>query len=956
MKSPTLTILSIIIATSLLQAESVSKVTFNKDIRPIFIKKCTKCHGGAKTDGDLSLIYRSEVLGKARSGKTIITPGKPEKSELYLRIITDDIDDKMPLQTGPHAEEPLSKEQCDTIKRWIEQGAKWEDHWAYSPPKDQALPELKHADWPILQMDRLVLAKIEAEKLSPSQSAGKAQWLRRVNLDLIGLPPTPKELNDFLKDDSKDAFGKQADRLLSSLRFGERWASVWLDLARYADTMGYEKDPHRNIWPYRDYLIDSFNADKPYNTFLQEQLAGDLFENPSSEQLIATAFHRNTQTNTEGGTDDEEFRVLSTIDRVNTTWTAAQGLTFGCIQCHAHPYEPIPHADYYRFSAFFNSTADIDIDNEYPLFKVSHNKQERQKTAGLFSQIKPLQTALNSHGKKWITADASWAHLDYTATNTTHGKLASYPDGELRTSGTLAIRTRFDLVAKPQNFTALRVSIIPESDNPAELPERASVLSQLILNIVKPDGSKQPIKIEHIFSDSIVGPFDSNGSISGKRDGFGGYPKLFNKRQAVFVPTKPVTFAGDEFLELTIQHKASTTGSQACTLRRFSIESSQSQEWAKIITSQSFQQSKAALAKAKLDYNEIKGLNIPIIQQRPNDARRETRLFIGGLWLNKGDIHTEGVPQLLNPSGAKVTNRREMSEWISSEKNPLTARVMVNRLFSELFGRGIVQTLGDFGSTGTKPTNLPLLDHLAIEFQTTQKWSIKQALRNMVLSSTYRQDHNASAELAKKDPHNIHLARGPRTRLSAEMVRDNALVTSGLMTTALGGASVMPPQPDGIWQSVYSGAKWKTAEGPNRYRRAVYTYWKRTSPYPSMLTFDAPSRDLCSPQRIATNTPLHALITLNDPVYRECSQAFAKRMQKEAGTDIEARIKYGYLLSTQQPASDATVAVLKQLHSEIINDFKANPEKSKKVGGSPADAALTVIANTLLNLDAAITK
>jgi len=956
MTFPTLIILSTIIATSLLQAESGSKISFNKDIRPIFINKCTKCHGGAKTDGDLSLIYRSEVLGKGKSGETIIVPGKPEESELYRRITTNDLDDKMPLQQGEHAEEPLSKEQCDTIKRWIEQGAEWEEHWAYISPKNHPLPELKHVDWPRLQMDSFILAKMETEHLSPNQSAGKAQWLRRVNLDLIGLPPTPKELDDFLKDDSADAFEKQADRLLSSLQFGERWASVWMDLARYADSMGYEKDPHRNIWPYRDYLIDSFNADKPYNTFLQEQLAGDLFQNPSSEQLIATAFHRNTQTNTEGGTDDEEFRVLSTIDRVNTTWTASQGITFGCIQCHAHPYEPIPHADYYRFTAFFNSTADADLDNEYPLFKVSHNKQERKKTATLFSQISPLQAALNSLGQKWITADTSWAQLSYITTKTTHGKLTSYPNGELRTSGTLAVRTRFDLVAKPQDFTALRVNIIPEAETPSELPERGSVLSQIVLHKINANGSKQPIKIAHIFADSMVGPYDSNGSIGAKADGFGGYPKLFNKRQAVIVPAEPVTFGDNESLEITIQHKASTTGNQACTLRRFSIESSQSQEWQKIISSQGFEQSKAALAKAKLEYNKIKGLNMPIIQQRPKDALRETRLFIGGLWLNKGDIHTEGVPQLLNPEGNEVTNRLEMAKWISSEKNPLTARVMVNRLFSELFGRGIVHTLGDFGSTGTKPTNLPLLDHLAIEFQTTQKWSIKQALRNMVLSSSYRQDHNASLELAQKDPHNLYLARGPRTRLTAEMIRDNALVTSGLMTTSVGGASVMPPQPDGIWQTVYSGAKWKTAEGPNRYRRALYTYWKRTSPYPSMLTFDAPSRDLCSAQRIATNTPLHALITLNDPVYLECSQAFAKRIITEAGTDLEARINHGYLLSTQQSPSNATVTVLAQLHADILEDFKANPEKSKKIGASPEDAALTVIASTLLNLDAAITK
>ena len=951
-----LTILSTILATSVLHAESGSKVSFNKDIRPIFINKCTKCHGGAKADGDLSLIYRSEALGIGKSGKTIIVPGKPDESELYRRIVTDDLDDKMPLQQGEHADAPLTKKQTDTIKRWIEQGAQWEEHWAYIPPAKAAHPKLSHDDWPLLEMDRYVLAGIEKEKLSPSKSADKAQWLRRVSLDLIGLPPTPIELAAFVADNSADSFEKQVDGLLVSPQFGERWASVWMDLARYADSMGYEKDPHRDIWPYRDYLIDSFNADKPYDIFLQEQLAGDLFENPSSEQLIATGFHRNSLTNTEGGTDDEEYRVLSTLDRVNTTWTATQGLTFGCIQCHAHPYEPIPHADYYRFSAFFNSTADVDLDKEYPLFKVSHNKQERKKTAELFNQIDRLKAKLNAPGKKLITADTSWAFLEYTSSKTTHGELASYPEGELRAAGTLPPGTRFDVVAKPQNFTALRVSIIPESDNPAELPERGSVLSQLILHKVKADGTKQPIQLAHVFADSIVGPHDPNGSIRGGGDGFGGYPKLFKKRQAVFVPSEPVSFAANESLEISIKNGMSTTGAQACTLRRFSIESSQSAEWKKLITSKDYHQSKATLAKTKKAYNEVKGLSMPIIQQRPDEARRETRLFIGGLWLNKGDLHTEGVPKLLNPEGTEVNDRLKMAKWISSDKNPLTARVMVNRLYSELFGRGIVQTLGDFGSTGVKPTNLALLDHLAIEFQSTQNWSIKQALRNMVLSSTYRQDHNASAELAKQDPHNIHLARGPRTRLSAEMIRDNALAISGLLSKKLGGASVMPPQPDGIWQNVYSGAKWKTTDGPDRYRRGVYTYWKRTSPYPSMLTFDTPSRDICSAQRITTNTPLHVLISLNDPVFLECSQAFAKRMAAEGGSELVARIKYGYLLSTQQPASDSTLIVLKQLHGDILAEFKSAPERSKKIGESPEEAALAVLANTLLNLDAAITK
>lgn len=950
-----LTILSTIIATSLLQADSGSKVSFNKDIRPIFINKCTKCHGGAKADGDLSLIYREEVLGTGKSGKTIIVPGHPEKSELYRRIVTDDVDDKMPLQVGEHADEPLTKLQCDTIKKWIEQGAQWQDHWAYSKPINKPFPKVTHTDWPSRSMDYWVLNKIENEGFSPSAEASKAQWLRRVNLDLTGLPPSLDQLAKFEADQSPVSYQKQVDRLLASPQFGERWASVWMDLARYSDTKGYEKDPHRDIWPYRDYLIDSFNADKPYDQFIQEQLAGDLNPTPTTEQWIATAFHRNTQTNTEGGTDDEEYRVLSTIDRVNTTWTAVQGITFGCIQCHAHPYEPIPHGDYYSFSAFYNNTEDADLDSDYPHFKLAHKKDQREKAAELFAQIPRLRTAVNDPGKESIRKDKSWKTLDYRELTSTHGQLKNYPNGEIRATGTLAVQTRFDLKAEAQDFEALRVTIIPETENLAELPERGSVLSHLKLHKVKADGSKGEIAIAHIFADSIVGPYDASDSLKSNSSGFGAYPKLFKQREAVIVPESPVSFNDGEFLQITIQHKASTTGNQACTLRRFKVETSDQSKWQSLAHRVEHRRAKEALSSAQASYNKIKGTSVPILKQRPDDATRETRLFLGGLWLNKGDIYTESVPSLLNPSGKKVTNRREMARWISSQENPLTARVMVNRLYAELFGRGIVQTLGDFGTTGTKPTNLALLDHLAVEFQSTQKWSIKQALRNMVLSATYRQDHSASAELAKQDPHNIYLARGPRTRLNAEMIRDNALHTAGLLTNSLGGPSVMPPQPDGIWQSVYSGAKWKTAEGANRYRRAVYTYWKRTSPYPSMLTFDAPSRDICAPQRIATNTPLHALITLNDPVYLECSKALAQRMRKHSKL-VDEQIQLGYLLACQRSISQQDLQTLVNLHQAILDDFKSKPQESAKLDKTPEEAAMTVIANSILNLDSALTK
>ena len=932
------------------------KVSFNEDIRPILNSKCTKCHGGAVAKGGLSLIYRAEALGKGESGKTIIVPGKPDASELYRLITSDDLEEKMPPQKGDHAEEPLTKEQTELIRKWIEQGAEWEEHWAYVAPVKPAKPELKQSSWVKQPMDQFVLSRLEKKKLVPSGEADRAQWLRRVSFDLIGLPPTSAELETFLANKQPNAYEQEVDRLLKSPHFGERWASVWMDLARYSDTKGYEKDPHRNIWPYRDYLINAFNKDKPYDLFLREQLAGDMFEKPSTEALVASAFHRNTQTNTEGGTDDEEFRVISTIDRVNTTWTAMQGLTFGCVQCHAHPYEPIPHGDYYRFFAFFNSSEDADLDNDYPLFKVANNKAQQEQSAQLFQQVRQLRSAVNDPGKKLMQHTKSWDALRYTEVKTTHGKLHTYPTGEIHTSGTLAIGTRFELIAEAQDFSALKVTIIPEKDNLAELPVRGSVMSHLVLHKIKADGSKEAIPLNYVFTDTITGPYDPLNSIRGGGAGFGGYPKLFRKREAVIVPVHPVVFAEKEKLQLTIHHGASTTGGQACTLRRFKFETTNNKEWNTLIHSQAHQQAKANHGKAQHAYNAIKGTAVPVMRERPKNAERETRLFIGGLWLNKGKVYKHGVPELLNGYQPKVEDRLQMARWISSPKNPLTARVMANRIFAELFGRGIVETLGDFGTTGTSPTNKPLLDHLAVAFQTQYKWSVKSLLREMVLSATYRQDNKASPELAQMDPFNHLHARGPRNRLTAEMVRDHALSVSGLLTRKVGGASVMPPQPDGIWQTVYNGARWKNATGANRYRRAMYTYWKRTSPYPSMITFDVPSRERCSAQRIATNTPLHALVTLNDPVYLECSQALSKRMQTEAGGGLKAQINYGYELITQQKAHAKTVELLIGLHAKLLADYQKNPANTKLIASSPEQAAMTVLANTMLNLDATLTK
>jgi hypothetical protein len=936
--------LSIVTLLGLSPSDAEEKLSFNKHIRPIFINKCTKCHGGVKADGDLSLIYRAQALGKGRSGNTLIVPGKPEESELFQRIITDDIDDKMPLQTGPHAEEPLNSEQIATIKKWIEQGAEWEEHWAYLPPTISPPQQLKNQTWQRTGIDPYALAVIEKNNLTPTAEAPKSQWLRRASLDITGLPPTLAELDAFEKDSSPQAYEKVVDRLLASPRYGERWAAMWMDLARYADSQGYEKDKGRTIWPYRDYLIDAFNKDKPYDLFLQEQLAGDLFPDASAEHLIASAFHRNSQTNTEGGTNDEEFRVVSVIDRISTTWTVTQGFTFSCVQCHDHPYEPIPHENFYQFMAFFNSTEDHDLDSDEPHFIHADQPAQREPAAALYRQIKQLKLTLNQPGKDLMrTLPATdWKLPAYSSMRSSHGKLENKKN-ILTHSGQTAIHTSHFLNTKAENFTAIRVTIHPDNDDPKKFPFKGSVLSQLIAQKITPDGKAHDIPLSYVFANDPIGFYDPQHTLRPNSQGIGGYPKLHKKREAIIITKTPVTFKPGEHLRLTLHQKASVTGNQPAHLRHYQLHFSNSPAWHQLLNAPAHRQNLAAYNQAQKNYTAIKGTKIPIMQQLKPEAARTTRMFLRGDWQSKGEVMKPAVPTVLNPDNLSGNNRLEMANWISSPTNPLTARVFTNRIFSELFGRGIVETLGDFGSTGLAPTNQPLLDYLAVTFQTQHKWSLKALLKELTLSATYRQDHSTTAERVATDPRNYLLARGPRTRLSAEMIRDNALSVAGLLSAKMHGPSVMPPQPDGIWAGGYGGGKWVTAKGEDRYRRGLYTYWRRTVPYPSSITFDASSREVCLPQRIATNTPLHALTTLNDPVYYEASQGLAKRM-KTHDPDLKKQLTYGYQLTTQQSPTPLAMEQLTTLHQKLLSQ------------SNDKDTTMALIANAILNLDAALTK
>ncbi len=735
-------------------------VSYNEDIRPVFNRRCLSCHGGVKQHGGFSLLFESEAFAKTESGQVPIIPGKHEESELFRRISSTDPEERMPPEG-----EPLAREEIDLIGKWIDEGARWEQHWAYVPLTEETIARTKADE--ISAIDEIVQKKLEEEGLSPAPPAGSLTLLRRVFLDLTGLPPTLSDADHFLNDTRLNAYERVVDSLLASPRFGERWATMWLDLARYADSQGYQKDllrPH--IWRYRDWVIDAFNRDLPFDQFTIEQLAGDLLEVPTGNQLLATAFHRNTNTNTEGGTDDEEFRTVAVIDRLNTTFEAWQGVTMSCVQCHSHPYDPFRHEEFYGAMAFFNNSADADQPDERPRHKLLSPGQKVRKLA------------LEEKIKKW--------------------------------------RSQGDTL-----------------------------------------------------SDAFV--------------------------------------------------------------------------------------------KQVADLKSIKPGPVPVMRELPSDSSRKTHVFERGNWLVHGREVQPGVPASLNlPFDNFEPNRLGLARWLVDPENPLTARVIVNRFWAQLYGRGIVETLEDFGTQGDPPSHPELLDYLAARFVFVHKWSVKSLLREIVLSDTYRQSSSVSAEKLERDPYNRLLSRGPRFRLSAEQIRDQALSVSGLLSKKMYGPSVMPYQPPGVWNVIRHTARWQTSPGEDRYRRALYTFSRKTIPYPSLETFDRPSREFCVSRRIPTNTPLQAMVTLNDPVYVEAARALADRMQEKWPENIDAQLRYGYRLVMLREPDSHRLGELRQLYDKTVKLYEeAETVRMDLPAGTKMTAEKTALLNVssvILNLDGFLVK
>lgn len=961
----------------------VAKIDFNHQVRPLFNQNCVACHGGVKAAGGVSFVFREDALKAGDSKRPAIVPGHPEQSELIARITSKDEDFRMP-KVG-HGQR-LKEEQIAMLRQWITEGAEWAEHWAFIPPKMPELPAVHDTGWANKPLDRFVLARLEQEKLKPSAPADRAELLRRASFDLTGLPPSAAELAAFVADTSPDAYEKQVDRLLASPRYGERWAAVWLDLARYADSKGYEKDMQRDVWAYRDWLIDALNRNLPYDEFVIEQLAGDLLPEPTMDQLIATAFHRQTQTNDEGGSDDEEFRIAAVQDRAATTWVALNGVTFNCVQCHSHPYDPIRHAEYYKFLDFFNQSRDADYNFEYPLLRVPNDSARRAEALRLQQGIEALHRELTEPGIRLEQETAQWQPLPIQEATADPAANLIVRDGEVFAEGTVSAKARFSLVAaeakSAQPITALRIQVPPTNAETARhTPEKGFVVNRTDAWVIQPDGTETRIAFARMIEDAEANPVEPlpepkpPGTKTeepkpaegvkpepvepGPAGRFAALPTLSRTRWLVAIPSKPIELAPGARLKVRLTH-GQMIAEQPAPARHARFATSTDPRWTALGADPAFAGKEQTLEADRRALYAIPGTNLPIMTDLPDGERRETRTFQRGNWLVKeGPALAADVPKLF-PALPKDAprNRLTLARWFTSPDQPLTARIAVNRYWEQLFGIGIVETLEDFGSVGEPPSHPELLDWLAVHFQRDLHWDAKALLKELVTSATYRQAAKADAAAWQRDPRNRLLARGPHNRLSAEMVRDAALFSSGLLSTKMHGPPVMPPQPVGTWQTVYNDKQvWTDAEGEDRWRRAVYTYWKRSSAYPSFLTFDAPGRDQCTVRRITTNTPLQALVTMNDPVYREAGAALAMRMNEASHGDVAAGIAQGVRLVTSREATPAQVDSLTRLYADAHTLYQKDEELMLRLGAeTPELAALNAVAEAILNLDAALTK
>jgi mono/diheme cytochrome c family protein len=1135
---------------------SAAPVDYNKDVRPILSKNCFACHGAdeKKRERGLRLDVRTEAMKELKSGAIALVPNAPDESDLIARLTDEDETLRMPPKSVGGR---LDKAEIEILRRWVSQGADYPEHWSLVKPIARPLPRVNDPAWCRNGIDFWVLQRLEKEGLNPSREADRFTLFRRASLDLRGLPPTIEELDAYANDKSTDAYEKAVGRFLDDPAFGERWARPWLDLARYADSAGYGSDPLRTIWRYRDWVIDALNQNKPFDQFTIEQIAGDLLPDATIEQRVATAFHRNTMTNTEGGTDDEEFRVAAIKDRVDSTFQVWMGLTMGCAKCHSHKYDPITHEEYYKSFAIFNQTTDADRPDESPLLSAPSVEQQAEnrridaRVAELKTQSETPTAALAQGQEKWeasLRGSSEWAALDASSLKAESGvSLESERDGSIRVKsaeGSAApAREVYTIVGRTKltRITALRIEALPDPALPkggsgraddgnfvlsgvtiksdgqgknlprgrfvrVELPGPEKLLSLAEVEVFR-DGANVARKgtatqsstdfegearrandgntdgyyfdgnsVTHTRGEAnpwwevkldSVGPIErivvwnrtdagtverlANARVSvlddahnavwqeslaeapnpkrewklsdgrqpvvasasadfaqdgfpasdllqptkkGAAKGWAVAPKQSQPHSVVLTLRDPLTDASTASLTIRLEHTFKQAGyalgrfrlsvtSDETAARRGVLQADVLAAIDKPVDQRTKAQTEILAAHyrgiapelkpvrdeiARLEKARPTAPTVPVMVELSTGKNRETHLLEKGNFLTPGKPVTAGVPASLPslPKGASA-DRLALARWLVSPENPLTARVAVNRYWSQLFGGGIVETEEDFGTQGELPSHPELLDWMAVEYM-KMGWDTKAMLRKIITSATYRQSSRVTPELIAKDPRNRLLSRGPRFRLEAEMVRDQALALSGLLSRKMRGPSVFPPQPEGLWQAAFNGQRtWATSPGEDQHRRGLYTFWRRTVPYPSMAAFDAPSREICSVKRSRTNTPLQAFVTLNDPVYLEAAQALARRIVTEGGSSPEDRARFGLKLALCRPPADEQVNTIVALYqSERAHHAKdtsaatalaTEPLGPLPKGMDPAElAAWTTVANVLLNLDVVLSK
>jgi hypothetical protein len=1152
-------LLLILLPTSALAETPPRKIDFNRDVKPVLSNACFKCHGpdAAERKGgrDGLRLDTADGITADLGGYAAIVPGQPEKSALVARITSNDPDELMP---PPASGKKLTQHEIEALTQWVREGAKYQGHWSYIKPTRPELPSVKNSAWPRNGVDYFILARLEREGLGPSPEADRYAIIRRLSLDLTGLPPSIEEVDAFVGDNDPQAYEKLVDRLLERPAYGEHWGHLWLDLARYADSAGYADDPPRSIWLFRDYVIRALNDNKPFDQFTIEQIAGDLLPNPTEEQLVATAFHRNTLTNNEGGTNDEEFRNVAVVDRVNTTMAVWMGTTMACAQCHNHKYDPISQEEYFRFFSFFNNTEDADRGDESPLFSVYTDEQQRQRSQWQ-QELARLHQTLRTMTPELAAAQAGWEQafpldmkrqtLKPTSVKSQAGATTSVTEtGDIHVA-TGAANDVYTIEAVPDGGTirAIQLDVLPDDGLPGKGPGYADgnfVLSRIAVTLDRP--TDQPlvgryVRIELPGKDKILSlaevqvfrgdenlslrgeasqsstavdgparlaidgntdgryneakstthsevsespwwevdlkseqPLDrvvvwnrTDAGVEGRLAGFR-LVVLNERHEPVWSrenndapnPQSELSFAGPQPIELAAAVadysqpsfeaadavvKTKTPNDDALKQKGWAIGGQTGQPHGLTLVARSpveikpgakltvklehaFQSANHTLGHFRLSATDdaraaelartpkrvvdalrippdqrtveqrnqiaehyltiapglqgerdrvaaldkqlagMKPTTVPVMRELPAGQRRKTQIQHRGNFLDVGNEVSEGTPAAFPaPPTDAALNRLTLARWLVDESNPLTGRVIANRCWEQLFGVGIVASSEEFGSQGDLPYHPELLDWLATEL-VRLKWDMKAFIKLLVTSAAYRQSSRVTPELETLDPDNRLLGRGPRFRLSAEMVRDQSLAVAGLLSSKMYGPPVKPPQPStGLSAAFGSGIDWQTSGGEDRYRRGLYTTWRRSNPYPSMATFDAPNREVCTVRRVRTNTPLQALVTLNDPVYVEASQALARRMAREGGSTAAERASYGFRLCVARPPRDDELARLVQLYEKELTRFRQSPAEAQKLATDPlgpapdgADlaelAAWTVVGNVLLNMDETLMK